>query len=485
MDNKGKLLIRRDEMVLIKNSQSAMNTDIYGNLYTCLQGYNSLSVGEFEGNKDFDNKAKAVILNNKSMLMDSITEEWMALACNEDETKKVHCQLCNTPNKYIYYIQNSNTDKELHVGSECIKKFPKVRNVKKIKKDLSESKRIKEEQRRRIEFQEMELPDLNFIREAEGKFDNIDILLPHELYIKIKEILYCLNTTKTNYIKNGGKKEEVFKIYNDAKKQFENLWKQALEFFNKNKNKKLVCRGKVAKWLHENKPEIWLEVSQNGGFFNENTLKNAYQKEYVEDHIEDFRKHLSEKDISIVGVTGAAIRFSIENNDYKYPLTFSIAYKDFMRNIGCFCICTSKYLYTRNDLANYKIDDNMLNFNSLYNRIRNIIRNIGFDIEVDENTETMYYKMLPREIKSNSKWSNKSRLSEAYYKKFERRQFFNICLPIIFKDDEEIEKVFKLVFNKLKNSKENWITEEDKRKYAELAAEAASRQKQREFIPYS
>ncbi len=61
----GKLLIRRDEMILIKNSEAGKNFDLYGNLFAILQTYNVLSEDEFYKNQCFDDKARAVILNKE------------------------------------------------------------------------------------------------------------------------------------------------------------------------------------------------------------------------------------------------------------------------------------------------------------------------------------------------------------------------------------------------------------------------------------
>lgn len=485
MSNFGKLLIKRDEMVLIKNSQTAMDMDIYGNLFACLQKYDTLTVGDFEKDDAFDEKAKVVILDNKKMLIDSVTEEWTSLELYEDETKKTRCQLCNTPNKYIYYIKNDNTSKELNVGSECVKRFPKVKNVKKAKKTFEEEKIIKNEQKRRIEFGEKESSDPHFLKEAEEKFKNIDILLPYDLYEKIKENLYQLNSIKTNYIKNGGEKENTFKLYDETKEQFRYLWKLAIKFYKENKNDKLICNGSTARWLQENNPEVWEKIAKNNGMFNENTLKKVYQKEYVEQHIDDFKKCFEETDTSIVEVSGNIIKFKIENDDYRYPLIFYVSYKNFMETIGCYCIAQNRYVYKKEDLKNLIIEDTKQNFNSMYNRIKNIIIGIGFDIDIDENTETMYYKMLPVEMKKNSKWSKNVKRTEVKYKKFGRRQFFNVFIQIIFADNREIEKRFRVIFNKLKNNGTEWISEEEKNKYSDLAKGAAAMQKQREFIPYS
>lgn len=62
-----KLLIRKDEMILIKNSEIVKDVKLYGNLYQVIKDYEKLSEELFYSNKILDEKARAVILNNKNI----------------------------------------------------------------------------------------------------------------------------------------------------------------------------------------------------------------------------------------------------------------------------------------------------------------------------------------------------------------------------------------------------------------------------------
>lgn len=39
----GKLLLKQDEMILLKNSEAVKNTETYGNMYDCVMPYKVLS----------------------------------------------------------------------------------------------------------------------------------------------------------------------------------------------------------------------------------------------------------------------------------------------------------------------------------------------------------------------------------------------------------------------------------------------------------
>ena len=97
----------------------------------------------------------------------------------------------------------------MHVGSECIKKFPDIENISVIRKTMREQLSLQNENKRRIQFSEIELDNVDYIKNAEKWFSDFRILLPAVLYNNIKMVLYNLNSLKTNYVKKGGKIEDI------------------------------------------------------------------------------------------------------------------------------------------------------------------------------------------------------------------------------------------------------------------------------------
>ena len=246
-----KLLITQQEMVLIKNSSEATNTELYGNLYDCIQNYVKLSKTELDNNIVFDEKARIVLLNseNKKMMMDKIMDEWYSVKnCDIVETL-INCQLCGRPNKYVYYIHNKITDIDLHIGSDCVKNYPDITGIKQQKKRLSQLKREQTQQKRKIEFEMREGEEIGFIVDAEKKFKEFPVVLPFKLHTAIKDVLYQLNLSKTTYIKNGGNLDEAYSVYCVLKEKFNDLYKQADEHYQIVKNNSLVCDKETSEWL--------------------------------------------------------------------------------------------------------------------------------------------------------------------------------------------------------------------------------------------
>lgn len=147
-DFMGKLLLKQDEMILLKNSEAVKNIETYGNMYDCVMPYKVLSEIDLQKNELFNTKARATILGNKNLLFQEIKDEWYAIGCNDETTEEVHCQLCGRKNKRIFYIKNRKNNNELHVGSECIKKFPDIENISVIRKTMREQLSLQNENKR-------------------------------------------------------------------------------------------------------------------------------------------------------------------------------------------------------------------------------------------------------------------------------------------------------------------------------------------------
>ena len=153
IDKNQKLLITQQEMILIKNSNEVTNTDLYGNLFDCIQDYTKLSKTDLDNNIVFDKKARAVLLNseNKKVMMNKIMDEWYSIKNYDIVETLIKCQLCGRPNKYVFYIHNKITEIDLHIGSDCVKNYSDITGIKQQKKRLSQLQREQAQQKRKIE----------------------------------------------------------------------------------------------------------------------------------------------------------------------------------------------------------------------------------------------------------------------------------------------------------------------------------------------
>lgn len=477
-----KLLIRRDEMILLKNSEAGKNSNLYGNLFASLQTYDSLSEDDFNNHQTMDDTARAVILNNKQLLIDELKNEWYAIGCNDEATGEIRCQLCRTKNKFVFYIQNKQNNNELHVGSECIKKFPGIKDVSTVKRTFTERQKQQAEIKRRIDFDKIDLENINYIKSSEEWFNNFKILLPYKLYHNIKTILYNLNSLRTNYIKNGGELIHINQQYFEFKKLLETYKQDAEHVYQHNISNPLCCEKELADWLFTNYPNTWEAVMRNDGILSKETLKHCHLPRYIETKLKQFKAQINDIDINIVELNGSVIRFVIKNSDYVYPLYFEISMKEFMKNIGCECLTDNSYRFTKQDLTAIAVENTNSNFNSMCNRLMNPLMNIGLKIEKSNYSNEIYYVRLPQ-ITRTSKWSDRIEKTEIGYKKIDERTIFEKFNCLIFATDKEIENTFSQILRQL-NRTGKWISQEEKDRMDEIS-KSLSIQQQREFIPYS
>ena len=180
-------------------------------------------------------------------------------------------------------------------------------------------------------------------------------------------------------------------------------------------------------------------------------------------------------------MNGPLIRFVIKNNDYIYPLYFTMQSKDFMMNIGCYCLTDKNYSFGKNELTKVKLEQNNNNFDAMYNRILSPLEKVGLRIERGQYTGELYYVRLPRIIRS-SKWSDRTETSEIGYKKISETIIYTKLDSLIFASDSEIQNVFSKILAQL-NRTSKWIDKGEKEQMEQFSRSLYI-QSQREFINY-
>ena len=148
-----KAILTLDEINLLRHSEEPKNQDLYGNLYDVLCNIKTPKAFSLNQLDKLDDKAISALTINKKNLIETITQEWFAeRVSEEDPSKQVRCGLCNTPNKYLYYIRNRKNGEVLNVGSHCITKFPGIEGYVEQKRQLAQIHKGHQIIKRRNEF---------------------------------------------------------------------------------------------------------------------------------------------------------------------------------------------------------------------------------------------------------------------------------------------------------------------------------------------
>ena len=228
---------------------------------------------------------------------------------------------------------------------------------------------------------------------------------------------------------------------------------------------------------------VWKKVLENGGFLDRETLEYCYQTEYVRAHLKQFNMKIRDDNIQIVGMNGPFIRFQLQNEDYRLPVYLLVSTKDFMKNIGCYCLTNKKYSYSKHDLVGAKFEKSNSNFEAICNRMKSAMEKSGLRIEKAIYTDDKYYVRLPQVIRA-SKWSTQKSITEIGYKRVAENNLYEIFDKLMFATDGDISSTFGKIRNKLDATQKKWISQGEKDNLEEIS-KAMSVQKQREFVPYA
>ena len=148
-----KAILTLDEINLLRHSEEPKNIKLYGNLYETLNNLRNTKAVTLGMIPDLDEAGVAALTYNKKSLIETVIKEWYAeRVIEEDPDKKVRCGLCNTPNKYLYFIRNRLNGETLNVGSSCITKFPGMEGYIEQKKQMIQIHKNHRVAARRMEF---------------------------------------------------------------------------------------------------------------------------------------------------------------------------------------------------------------------------------------------------------------------------------------------------------------------------------------------
>lgn len=317
-------------------------------MLTKLETLKAVTLEELPG---IDNKAKAALTYNKKTLIETVTKEWFAeRVSEEDPTKKIRCGLCNTPNKYLYYIRNRKNGKLLNVGSYCITKFPGIEGYIEQKQQLNQMLKGHKIVYRRNEFYEKFPECENFINNADKYFANLPILLPYDLYIKLQDNIVRMRQIYSSYV-NDGKKPfqselDSFELFKLAIEQYKKLKLQADTIAKNSQHLPLICRRREIDWLISNNKQFLLrQIAENKGIYTLDTLKYIYSSTLIKENLELMLSRNSSTLFKFDKMDNNQMICSFNKFGYHPSVQFTISINKFMNNIGANCIINKNYTY--------------------------------------------------------------------------------------------------------------------------------------------
>lgn len=398
-----KAALTLDEINLLLNSEEPKNKKLYGNLYDILYELKPTKALTDEQVKCFDNIAMSALTYNKKSLIDTVIQEWYAeRVTEEDPNKKVKCGLCNTPNKYLYYIRNRLNGKVLNVGSSCITKFPGIEGYTEQKLQLSNIMKNQRIINRRNEFH-LHFPNIDtIILECEKYNDSLPIAIPFDLQEDLDSTIIRIRKIYNMYVESGKKpfksNANSFELFEINYNHYETIKRKIDNFVNENISIPFICKRREILWLKRNsKLQVLKSIQKNNGLYTIETIGMIYSYKFIKDNWDMILKHQVTKNIFIEDLRESTnyLKISFQKFGYDYPLTGKILFRDFMKNIGAFSLFKKEYRYNDKDiLLIAKFDYTTNNFQSIFNFIFNMMEELRcvFLFDYDKNKIILYRK---------------------------------------------------------------------------------------------
>lgn len=392
-----KSILTLDEINLLKQSEEPKDSSIYGNLFDVLNSLKYSKAVTLNDLYDLNEKAKNSLIYNKDLLMANVSKEWYAQrVIEESPTKKVYCGLCNTPNKYLYFIRNRKNNNTLNVGSSCIKKFPDIEGYTEQKQQLNDIKKNKKVIERRLEFNSSFPNVKQLISNNRNYFNNIPILLPEELYNKLDKATIRLSSIYNTYVND---EKNIFETKMTPIELFKYTlnkiygWKnEAEEYVNSNKFNENICKREEINWLLKNNMDHLLHlIAENNGYYSLDTIKFMYSSLIFKRYFKDFNKCSACSQLKFRRYkkdTNSMIFLATKN--YNNPIVLNVSFRNFIKNIGNKCIFVSNYLYKDIDILSIsKIINSYKNLESVIDYCSDIFKKIGYIILIDYSTNNL------------------------------------------------------------------------------------------------
>lgn len=444
-------ILTLDEINLLKHSEELKNQQVYGNLYQVLMDLQNPKAVSLEQLLGLDDTAKGALTYNKPTLMDTVIKEWYAeRVIEEDSSKNIKCGLCNTPNKYLYFIRNRLNDETLNVGSSCIKKFPGIEGYTERSKQLKDIVSNRKQAQRRTEFNKRFENVENIIFAAERYFPSIPILLPITIYTELKETISSMRLIYSSYVNKGTTpyKTDIhsFELFDSKLKKYQELKLQAEDFVSKNIDEFLICERKEVNWMLENKKEdLLMEIALNNGKYTEKTAGSIYSKDFIDKYKYFFSARNKSTRFRIAEFNGDRREVIFKTTPivgFNPPIIFKISYESFMRIFGSKCLFNDEYYYTTEDILNKcKIVISQDNLISIVNLVNSLIHHLGYVFIIDYTMNKPYLY----------------RKTDGAIRAFETNQLLQNFVPYVTQNSEEVKKYILLV---VKSRRAKWISKE-------------------------
>lgn len=280
--SKDKLLLTYDDLSLLKHSYLITQ-------YPSLENLISKKNNIHETDLDYlDADTRNILKYQIKTFKESLHGEWVAVKDGSHlyrvdlEEGYEHCEVCNaSDNRYLYFIKNKRTDKELHVGSRCIFNYIDIGVSGKLKAEyLNNEDRSYKKMRNTAQFNKNCPNAIGIVNSWDDYYRSLKIKLPTFLD---KEYIKCYQSAR-KIIKKVQENDVTTSLemsFNKLLSEFEKIKVKINEYIISNEDNKFILTTKVCKWLLDrNENKLYRKLCQSG-LIGKDDIKYIYEEEFL------------------------------------------------------------------------------------------------------------------------------------------------------------------------------------------------------------
>lgn len=239
-----------------------------------------------------------------------------------------NCQLCATPNKFQYKIENKTNGNVLLIGGDCVNSFKELRTMKALITNDEEYTRYQNLLSYNPYFYEVLVTNTNILTSTK-------IILPSYYKDSFKKIQKRLIQKLRGYIKHGQELNE--KEISHLIAVYKNEIQTINEFVNKNKNNDDYLSRDIANKIKKNQKnefeKILDSVENNGGRIPKFTSLIIKVESYLDIFVKKIKYRLP-KMFNLVRAQFGAFELIVTNEkvDYKFKIDSKLLMTQYFEN---------------------------------------------------------------------------------------------------------------------------------------------------------
>lgn len=222
------------------------------------------------------------------------------------------CQLCSTPNKFQYKIENKSNGNTLLIGGDCVNYFKELRTMRKLISNDVEYNRYQELLSYDPYFYDVLVTNTDLINSTE-------IIMPNYFKDSFKKIQKKITQKLRKYIKRGEEfqKDDMDRLILVYKNEIQKIE----EFINNNRHNDEYLPRDMAERIKKNQKndfeKILANVENNGGKISKSTSLMIKVEPYLE-FVAKKMKYRLPKEYNLIGTKFGAFELNIINEGINY-----------------------------------------------------------------------------------------------------------------------------------------------------------------------